>query len=95
VAAGLPETETTCQHRSVRAVPLFGVRNPARWRGGARESFDVGVDLGSTVSLACFDRRPFAFDGRIESVKVELKQPALSAALPRRRCLGGCAARPR
>jgi arylsulfatase len=40
----------------------------------ASESFDVGVDLGSTVSLAYFDRRPFRFDGTIENVTVELKQ---------------------
>ncbi len=39
----------------------------------ATETFDVGVDLGSTVSLDYFDRRPFAFDGEIESVRVELR----------------------
>lgn len=39
----------------------------------ATETFDVGVDLGSTVSLNYFDRRPFAFNGRIEFVTVELK----------------------
>ncbi len=39
----------------------------------ASESFDVGIDLGSPVSLAYFDRRPFAFSGRIESMKVELR----------------------
>lgn len=38
----------------------------------ASESFDVGVDLGSTVALAYFDRRPFEFSGKIESVKVDL-----------------------
>ncbi len=31
----------------------------------ASETFDVGVDLGSPVSLDYFDRRPFRFDGRI------------------------------
>ena len=36
----------------------------------ATESFDVGVDLGSTVSLAYEERRPFAFDGKIERVRV-------------------------
>ena len=30
----------------------------------ASETFDVGVDLGSPVSLDYFDRRPFAFTGR-------------------------------
>ncbi len=39
----------------------------------ASETFDVGTDLGSPVSLAYFDRRPFAFDGHITSVTVSLK----------------------
>jgi arylsulfatase len=38
----------------------------------ASETFDVGVDLGSTVSLDYFDRRPFKFDGNIEKVEVKL-----------------------
>ncbi len=39
----------------------------------ASETFDVGVDLGSAVSLDYFDRSPFAFNGKIESVIVELR----------------------
>ena len=39
----------------------------------ASETFDVGVDLGSPVSLDYFDRRPFAFTGKIEKVEVRLK----------------------
>jgi arylsulfatase len=39
----------------------------------ASETFDVGIDLGSPVSLDYFDRRPFAFDGKISAVKVQLK----------------------
>jgi hypothetical protein len=39
----------------------------------ASETLDVGVDLGSPVSLDYFDRRPFVFDGNINSVTVELK----------------------
>ena len=39
----------------------------------ASETLDVGVDLGSPVSLDYFDRRPFAFNGKINSVTVELK----------------------
>lgn len=39
----------------------------------ASETFDVGVDLGSTVSLDYFDRRPFRFDGNIEKVDVILR----------------------
>jgi hypothetical protein len=37
------------------------------------ESFDVGVGLGSSVSVEFFDRRPFRFEGKIETVKVERK----------------------
>lgn len=39
----------------------------------ASESFDVGVDLGSPVSPAYFDRRPFRFNGKIERAEVRLK----------------------
>lgn len=39
----------------------------------ASETFDVGADLGSTVSLDYYDKRPFEFNGKISSVKVELK----------------------
>jgi arylsulfatase len=39
----------------------------------ASESFDVGTDLGSPVSLDYFDRRPFAFDGKIQDIRVALK----------------------
>ena len=39
----------------------------------ASETFDVGVDLGSPVSLEYFDRAPFKLDGKIEKLDVELK----------------------
>jgi arylsulfatase len=39
----------------------------------ATETFDVGVDLGSTVSLSYFDRRPFRFSGKINALTVSLK----------------------
>ena len=39
----------------------------------ASETFDVGVDLGSPVSLDYFDRAPFKFDGKIGRVQVEVK----------------------
>jgi arylsulfatase len=39
----------------------------------ASETFDVGTDLGSPVSLDYFDRRPFQFDGKINAVDVHLK----------------------
>ncbi len=38
----------------------------------ASESFDVGTDLGSTVSRDYFHSRPFKFDGHINQVRVEL-----------------------
>ena len=38
----------------------------------ATESFDVGIDLGSPVSQTYYDKRPFAFDGKIGEVKIEL-----------------------
>ena len=34
---------------------------------------DVGVDLGSPVSLDYFDRRPLRFDGKITAVNVRQK----------------------
>ena len=39
----------------------------------ASETFDVGVDLGSPVAQAYDERRPFKFNGKIESVLVDLK----------------------
>jgi arylsulfatase len=37
----------------------------------ANDAFDVGRDSYSPVSLAYFDRKPFAFNGRIDRLKVE------------------------
>lgn len=39
----------------------------------ASETLDIGIDLGSPASLDYFDKRPFAFNGKINSVRVELK----------------------
>ncbi len=39
----------------------------------ASETLDIGVDLGSPVSLGYFERAPFKFNGKIEKVTVELK----------------------
>lgn len=36
----------------------------------ANDSFDVGMDSYSPVSLAYFDRAPFKFNGKIEKVKI-------------------------
>lgn len=38
----------------------------------ATESFDVGADLGSPISMNYYDRRPFEFEGTIKTVKVDL-----------------------
>lgn len=38
----------------------------------ATESFDVGKDLGSPISLTYAEKRPFAFDGKIKSMHVAL-----------------------
>jgi len=37
----------------------------------ANDAFDVGKDSYSPVSLAYFDRKPFAFNGKIDHLKVE------------------------
>lgn len=39
----------------------------------ASETFDVGTDLGSPVSKLYYDRRPFAFTGKIKKIAVDLK----------------------
>ena len=39
----------------------------------ASETLQVRIDLGSFVSLDYFERRPFAFNGKIKEVTVELK----------------------
>ena len=39
----------------------------------ASETLDVGIDLGSPVSLDYFDRRPFRFNGRVNNMAVELR----------------------
>jgi arylsulfatase len=44
----------------------------------ASETFGVGVDLGSPVSPDYIDRRPFRFNGTIESVDVEVFPPGKS-----------------
>ncbi|GAB5556348.1 MAG: arylsulfatase [Schleiferiaceae bacterium] len=38
----------------------------------ASETFDVGVDLGSPVSLNYYDKMPFEFSGRIQKITVDL-----------------------
>jgi len=37
---------------------------------GGNETFDIGCDMGSPVSLAYFDKAPFAFNGKIGKTKI-------------------------
>ena len=37
----------------------------------ASETFDVGMDLGSPVALDYFDRAPFKFNGKINSINIK------------------------
>jgi hypothetical protein len=39
----------------------------------ASETLDIGVDLGSPVSLNYLDRRPFRFDGTVRAMEVSLR----------------------
>ena len=39
----------------------------------ASETFDVGVDLGSPVSLEYMEKAPFPFTGKISRVEVKLE----------------------
>jgi len=48
----------------------------------ASETFDVGTDLGSPVSLDYADNPPFPFTGTIKTVKVKLKKGLLKRFLP-------------
>jgi len=48
-----------------------GLVVPARF--SATETLDIGMDLGAPVSRAYVGRAPFAFDGKIDTVTVELK----------------------
>lgn len=36
------------------------------------ESFNVGIDLGSPVSIRYYDKAPFKFEGKIHTVKVDI-----------------------
>ena len=39
----------------------------------ATETFDIGTDLGSPVSLDYAERAPFAFDGTIHQVHINIR----------------------
>ena len=53
------EAATGTVHRTVPAVFT------------ASETFDVGMDLGSPVSLDYYDRAPFKFNGKIEKINIK------------------------
>ncbi|MGH8065154.1 MAG: hypothetical protein ACRERE_07905 [Candidatus Entotheonellia bacterium] len=40
----------------------------------ANDCPDIGADLGSPVSEACYDKAPFTFNGKIEQVQVKYSQ---------------------
>ena len=63
----------SCSRSTARRWPAPPSSAPCRRPSPRARRFDVGVDLGSPVSLDYFDRRPFKFDGKINSVNVELK----------------------
>ena len=49
----------------------------------ANDCLDIGVALGSPVSLDYYDKAPFKFNGRIDQVTVKYKpfsKPAAAAA---------------
>ena len=37
----------------------------------ASETFDIGMDLGSPVSLDYHERAPFKFNGKIEKINIK------------------------
>jgi arylsulfatase len=38
------------------------------------ETFEVSIDPGSPISLDYFDRQPYAFEGKISAVSVQLRR---------------------
>jgi hypothetical protein len=50
------------------------IENVVIGRFSATETLDIGMDLGATVSAAYRERAPFAFNGTINDVSIQLKQ---------------------
>jgi len=48
------------------------IENVTPGRCSATETLDIGMDLGSTVSMDYRDKAPFAFTGTINTVKIDL-----------------------
>ena len=49
------------------------VANVTPGRFSATETLDIGMDLGSTVSMDYHDKAPFTFTGTIKSVRIDLQ----------------------
>ena len=61
-------------------------RSAPRCSSAANDCLDIGVALGSPVSLDYYDKAPFKFNGRIDQVTVRYKafaKPAETAASTR------------
>lgn len=67
---GAPATVTITIDGKQATVCNVGRTVPAAF--SATETFDVGIDLGSPVSLKYRKQAPFMFNGKINSVKVDL-----------------------
>ena len=67
---GAPAIVTISIDGKQEAICNVGRTVPAAF--SATETFDVGIDLGSPVSLKYNELAPFAFNGKINSVKVDL-----------------------
>ena len=48
------------------------IANVTPGRFSATETLDIGMDLGSTISMDYSDQAPFAFTGTIETVRIDL-----------------------
>jgi hypothetical protein len=67
---GAPATVTISVDGKETAVCQVGRTVPAAF--SASETFDVGADMGSPVSLKYHKKAPFEYNGKINSVKVDL-----------------------
>lgn len=74
------KTQYDTQERMAPTTVTLTVNGKHLWQGSiersvpsihtASETFDVGKDLWSPVSLDYFDRAPFAFNGKIERIHI-------------------------
>ena len=71
--AGLGKAGTVLIKVDGKSVGMLKLKQTVPAAFTASETFDVGVDLGSTVSLGYADLRPFEFQGKIHKMNVNLK----------------------